>query len=368
MARRKPAEVTGASMDSLMDTLTNVVGILIIILILVQLNVSMAMKKIISELPQVSVEELQKLKDEAVTKLADYEKLKVNIEKLREEAKKERTELAKLTPELDTLETTAKQTTMPLLDLGSLRKQIEEKTKAVEEEKKVSAALLAEQQRLKGLLDTTPIVAPPVDKVVRIPNSRPVPDNAKLERYLITGNQLFYVDMDGAKKVFLQDFQNNRSRLENSRTKAADGSNKTIYDQEKVVKHFEQRRLSYRNFDLKVPYNKTSTRLSLQLVPRPGQGEPLEAAMQMTSRFQSDLRRFKTGNTVVWFHVARDAFEVYLRAREICDTQGLPAGWEAVNTPAYSEGISEFEVNRLEEPKPVDPNAINIGPPKKKLD
>lgn len=355
-------------MDSLMDTLTNVVGILIIILILVQLNVSMAMKKIISELPQVSVEELQKLKEDAVKQLADYEKLKVNIEKLREEAKKERTELAKLTPELDTLETTAKQTALPLLDLGTLRKQLEEKKKVVEEEKKQSAALLAEQQRLKGLLDTTPIVAPPVDKVVRIPNSRPVPENAKLERYLIATNQLFYIDMEGAKKVVLQDFQANRSRLEHSRAKAADGSSKIIYDQDKVVKHFEQRRLSYRNFDLKVPYNKASTRLSLQLVPRIGQGEPIDTATQMTSRFQSDLRRFKTGNTVVWFYVARDAFEVYLRARDICDTQALPAGWEAVYTPVYSEGIAEFEVNRLEEPKPPDPNAINIAPPKKKLD
>ena len=70
----------------------------------------------------------------------------------------------------------------------------------------------------------------------------------------------------------------------------------------------------------------------------------------------------------MWFHVARDSYEAYLRAREICDTIGVPAGWEPAPSAAYAEAIAEIKVNRFEEPKPVDPTAIQIAPPKKKLD
>lgn len=355
-------------MDSLMDTLTNVVGILIIILILVQINVSQALKKIVSELPPISVEEHQKLTQQAAAQTVEHERLKALMQTVVAETEQKRNELAKVTPELAALETSAKQSAVPMLDFETLRKQIEEKRKLLEARKTEASAMLAEQQRLKGLLDTTPAVAAPAGKVVRIPNSRPVPEKAKMERYLITAGQLFYLDAEAAQKLVLTELQSTRDRLERERTKAADGSRKIIYDQEKVVKHFEQRRLSYRNLDVRVPYNKPWTRLNMQLVPRPGQGEPIEAAAQLTSRFQNDLRRFKTGNTVVWFHVARDGFDTYLRARDLCDAIGVPAGWEAVNTPVYHQALAEMEVNRLEEPKPADPNQIQIQPPTKKLD
>ena len=362
------AAASGASMDSLMDTLTNVVGILIIVLIMVQISVSQAMKKIVSSLPAVSVEEAQQIQQESQQVMEEHKKLQEQVAQVRPEQERTQEKLKQVKPELEALEMTAKQTALPLLDVESLQKQLDDKKKTLAERKTAMDALLAEQQRLKGLLETTPVVTPPAAKVVRIPNSRPIPEKAKLERYFITGGQLYYVDMENAMKLVQTELNAAKSRLERERTKAADGSRKTIYDQEKVVKHFEQRRLALRNLDIVVPANKTSTRLVAQLVPRPGQGEPLAAAAQMTSRFQTDLRRYRNTNTVVWFHVARDSFETYLRAREITDALGIPAGWEAVNTPAYAEPIPDLEVNRLEEPKPVDPNALRIDAPKKKLD
>ncbi|MEQ1860401.1 MAG: hypothetical protein ABMA13_10735 [Chthoniobacteraceae bacterium] len=371
MARRKSGGAAGVNLDSLMDTLTNVVGILIIILILVQINVSQALKKIVSELPPVSIEELQEIKEEAKKQEIEHEKLKQSISRIVAQEAKDKTELAKLEPQLKVAETTAAQTKTPLLDLDSLRKQIEDRKKQLDVQKKAVDTALAEQQRLKAVLDTTPVVAPPAAKIVRIPNSRPLPEKAKLERYLVSGGQLFYLDIDAAMKLVLADFQQAKSRLEKERTKDAKGATKIIYDQEKVAKHFEQRRLSLRNLDIKIVVSKTSTRAVLQLHPRAGQGEPLAAAMQITSRFQNDLRRYKGTASVVWFHVARDSFEHYLRAREICDQQGVGAGWEVASTPLYAEGITEFDVNRLAEPPPAPvpaPGVPVIAAPKKKLD
>lgn len=368
MARRKSEQAQGASMDSLMDTLTNVVGILIIILILVQINVSQQLKKIISELPPATAEEVQKLQEQAKKLATDQDTLKDQVEQMKEQIEKDKAELKKLTPELAALETREKASAVPMLDVDTLQKKLDEQKKLLEKKKPEMAALLDEQQRLKAVLDTTPVVTGPATKVVRIPNSRPIPEKANIERYLITGGQLFYLDMEQAKKLVLADFNSAKQRLEREKVKGADGSRKTIYDHEKIVQHFTQRRLSLRNLDIKVPLNKTATRMQVQLLPKPGLGEPIQAAAQITSRFANDLRRFKGTNSVVWLHVARDDFETYLRARDICDALAVPVGWDAVNTPAYAESIPDIEVNRLEEPKPVDPNALIIAPPKKKLD
>ena len=71
MSRRKNP-LYSTNLDALMDTLTNVVGILIILLIMVQVGVGQSLKKIISELPQVSEEQLQIIREDAAEQLAKY--------------------------------------------------------------------------------------------------------------------------------------------------------------------------------------------------------------------------------------------------------------------------------------------------------
>ena len=79
--RRNP--LFNSNLDALMDTLTNVVCILIIILILMQVGVGQSLKKIVSELPQVSQEELEKMRSEAEEQRGKHDQLKDLIEKRR---------------------------------------------------------------------------------------------------------------------------------------------------------------------------------------------------------------------------------------------------------------------------------------------
>src|SRR5687768_6631726 len=99
MARRK-SDLSGGNLDALMDTLTNVVGILIIILIMAQVCVGQALKKIVSDLPEVSVEELQEIRDEAAEQLAQHERLKETIDNQRRRTDEDRKALAVLNPQL----------------------------------------------------------------------------------------------------------------------------------------------------------------------------------------------------------------------------------------------------------------------------
>src|SRR5687768_15739986 len=106
MARRK-SSISGGNLDALMDTLTNVVGILIIILILVQVSVGQALRKIVSELPEVTIEQLEQIRADAADQLAEHQKLKELIEAQQRRGEADRQELAKLNPQLTTLETAA---------------------------------------------------------------------------------------------------------------------------------------------------------------------------------------------------------------------------------------------------------------------
>jgi len=390
MRRRRNALFT-SNLDALMDTVTNVVGILIVILILMQVGLGQSLKKVISELPRVSPEELERIREDAADQRAKHAQLQELLEKQQLRTAAERNELARLNPALTTLETTAERSTVPILDLASIRGKNLDNARELDQLRKQIAELLSEQQRLKAALDTTPVAAPPADKIVRIPNSRPLAETAKIERYLVTTGQIYGYDPEGAKKLLLQEFQNARGRLEKEKIKNPDGTTQIIYDQEKVVKFFEQKQLMLHGMEVRVPYNQTGTRLTMELAPKPGAGESIETATQFASRFQNDLRRLKMANTIVWFNVTRGAFDTYLQAREVCEAVGAAAGWELINAATYTEPITEFDVHRMIEPPPPrtpppgtprpvvatpppgprpppPPAPIRIDPPKKKLD
>ena len=61
MARRRKNSGAMGSLDSLLDTMTNVVGVLIVVLIVTQVNVSSAAKRIRANLPEVTVSMMVRL-------------------------------------------------------------------------------------------------------------------------------------------------------------------------------------------------------------------------------------------------------------------------------------------------------------------
>jgi hypothetical protein len=369
MARRKKSDAGGMNLDSLMDTLTNVVGVLIIILILVEINVSRAVKKIISELPPITIEEHAKLKEtvqEKIKVLEDLKTAQTDAKQINEQLEKANAEFAMLNE--------GKPRDVKLVDVDTLKKQLDTKEKDLAAKKAEMAKLLAEQERLQALLASTPApvpVAPVPSKVVRIPNSRPVPDKAKFARVIVSAGQLFVLDLDAAERLVMSEFNRAKHTLEASRAKDAKGKTVVTYDQDKVVKYFAQRTMALSNVTITVPYNKTSTRLVMKLTAKPGTGEPVEIASRLTSRTYAMLRQARGGNTVVWFQVARDSFETYIRAREIVDAIGVPAGWDVASEPAYAVVLTDFTVTQMEKPPeapPPDPTKPVIPPPKKTLD
>lgn len=189
---------------ALMDTMTNVVGVLIIVLVMVGLSVSNVVKTVLSDLPPVTKEELAEIRENAksLPKLPTPEQLE-------EQKKKAETDLKKILEDLKTVDVSDLESKMKAMDLDEYKKQLELRKKEREAQKAATDKLQAEVERLKALLDQTPVYQPPPPKYVRLPNPRPYPEKPNETRVLVakqgvlTFNQPKFVQpiLDGMEKV-----------------------------------------------------------------------------------------------------------------------------------------------------------------------
>jgi hypothetical protein len=204
MAKRKPHEEQELPFVALMDTMTNVVGVLIIVLVMVGLSVASAVKKVLSDLPPVTKEELQKIQEQ-VKQLPE----KIDPQKVEEQKKQAETELKRVIEELKTVDTADLQSKMKFMDLEAFQKQLDQRKKDREASKAETDKILAELERLKALLDQTPVFQPPPPTYVRLPNPRPYPEKPNETRILVAKqgvlsfNQAKFLQpiLDGMEKV-----------------------------------------------------------------------------------------------------------------------------------------------------------------------
>lgn len=381
MAKRRADGGEGLNLDSLMDTVTNVVGVLMIVLIMVSLNIATSINKILSELPPVDVAELNRLKQEVkeTAPKEDPVKLEDEIKKLDEVVKKQ-------TDELKTLDLSATKQNIKMVDLDGLRKQLEERKKVRDDSKVEADKLLVEVERLKKLLDETPVYVPPPATVVKLPNPREIPENATMQRFIVTGGKVYYLNDAEFMKYVVQEIEKNQKNLVFGEVPVKDSFGnpvmekvrgkdvpkmKTVFDQKKIVQHFVNLRLPVRDLKMELVEAPNSSRMPMRLTPNPQGGESIEQFKNPASTYQRAVRKFKSEpNTVMWFYVFKDSVEAFLAARDYADSEGVPVVWELYGNPYYQKNVAEFEVN-FTPPKPQPPpppGAVRIAAPKMTAD
>jgi hypothetical protein len=366
MARKKNNNEQGVSMDSLMDALTNVVAVLIVILILLQTDVQQAVEKLLNDLKPASQEEIQAAQKQK-QQLLDQVKKQEDLLKAPEPTPQE---LGKMDADLSLLEKSIQMKQSALLELDLLQKKIELHKKEESEERKKTDAILAEINRIKALLDQTPIPKAPQPTVVSIPNSRDIPESAVLFYVYTHKDQIHLVDPTQAKKIVMGEFSSNERNLFRELRKIPKKADVRVYDQEKIVKFFAAKNLKLRNQALSVPYNKPWTKLFVRINFDPSKGDATLADCELPQgRFHNVCNYIKqTPRCVVIFKVHPNSFATYIKAREIADKLNIPCGWEVDNNNVYDQGL-DFEVNRLEQPPPPKPATTPpVAAPKRKLD
>ena len=385
MARRKHQEEE-LPFVALMDTMTNVVGVLIIVLVLIGIGLARSVNKVLSDLPPVTPEQHAELKKivENSTPKNDPKKVAEETAKLHEEAKK-------ADEQLKTMDVTKDTQKVKIVDLDELKKQLAERQKARDAKKGDLDKLLAEVDKLKAQLDKTPVpvVAPTGPAtVVKLPNPRPMPANADIMHFLIVGGRISFINDDEIEKLVEQELRNHETTLVLTRetVKGPDGKplmvkdklgrvapqRKITYDAKKLAEHFSKARLNTRGYKLEIVPVATSPRVPVRITPTSDGGETVEQAKKLISNFQTLLKQFKANpKAVVWFHVFKDSIQTYLEARELVDQAGVAAGWDIYGNPFYVQNLPpQYLVNYTPAP-PAAPGAtpaVIIAPPKQTLD
>ena len=368
MARKRITNAEGASMDSLMDTLTNVVGILVIVLILAQLNASRQVKRILSDLPPATEAELRQVQAGLQASQKELELTEAEVKSRRAQASVTAANQAAARAEAERLRGELKRARQNEPDLQSLLASLRDQERKLQDTRKAVDGLMAEREKLEAQLASTPENKGPGPKMVRIPAAKPLPENGRIERFFVTRNRVHYLENLQAVAAIEREIVQARRELERDVIRDKGKPPRVIYDQQKIVDRFASRAPKPRDVEVSVPANRPWTRLYVLFKPRVDAGEDGEKAGLATSRFQNLLRGFG-GNTIVYFHVTPDSFETYLALREWVERRNLSAGWDIQSRAEFRHTMQEIEVNRLEEPpKPVPSASPSIPAPKKTLD
>ncbi len=327
MARRKKGNA-GGSLDSLLDTMTNVVGILVIVLVVTQLGVGDAVNRIGNNIeinPQTAVDaeraakqrsdlegELAQLKGngsgsssiDLPTQIAAENTRRQNILNRREQQQAQR--------------------------LKEAEKLEDEQIKRIAELEKQERDLQNQLASLKNRLQNTkpPEVLPP--RIVNLPNPRKATPGAKPINFICRDGVIMPVNIEAA-----QDRANKwtsayitKNRLDRDKKKGIDcdklfrAFNRQTFRSHSFALHLEQR-----NDYAYVVFRRRGTA-----------GETVQEIKDADSDFQQAIGKLNQNQHYLRFLVWTDSYETYLTARRIANKYRLPAGWQPIG------GESEYQV------------------------
>jgi hypothetical protein len=210
MAKKSSLGESELNLDSLMDAVTNVVGVLMIVFVIMALNTARTLQKILTDLPAVTKEEHQQM----VEKIKVLPPPPADPKKLEEDKKIVENKLKIAIEQLKTVDTADIASKMKFMDLDAFRKQLEDAKKLRELQKVEVDKLLTELERLKAMLDQTPIYQPPPATFVRLPNPRPFPEKANETRVLVAKQGTLFFNQPEFTKPILEGLEKVKAQFE----------------------------------------------------------------------------------------------------------------------------------------------------------
>jgi len=358
-------------LDSLLDTMTNVVGILVLVLIVTQMSVAEVVTRITTEnkVDEESVAELNQQLEIERTELRDLEKILVNPidideEKLRQELqlnkdllarkkellaekKKEKNEFA---IKIQKDEELAKKNQKMVADNEAKRKELET----------LISNSLEKKATLAAQLDKTPRVKAPADIKISIPNPRPAPPGSKQLMIICSGNRIYPVDIEAFRKDAELKAKTIVNRFNLNRDPA-----KGI-DPEKFTQQYEKLKNPTDYFDVEY-YVQGNRWPRFRLIPRENRGAIGKELVNPRSRLRRWFNGVDFNKYYARFYVLPDSFDVYVLARRFFSNNKILAGWdpqtENWTLTSHVPGGIELGPPR---PKPPPPPPGSKPPPKPK--
>ncbi len=321
---RRKSDSVGLNLDSLMDTLTNVVGILVIMLVVTQIGVKDTVQRIYANLPKVTEEDLKeaKLKAEWLRKI--WKELGGEKVITRDLLAQDESSFLRLKKLIEDLKTDLAEAQKTPLDLAEYKKDVQAKQKQAKELEKKIAAASAELARLKTLLAEIPKGKTVAPVQILLPNPRPALPKTTPVYFACKGGRLRPVDL--AKLRQIGETAVNLA----TKGKLVEGG----IDCKKVKKYFADNDIGDAFFRLKFQPIRGNPYVILE--QRENRGNNIEGMNEKNSFFKLLLsgqlpiggKRLNPTRNYLRFRVWSDSFDTYLHARSIARQFGYAAGWE----------------------------------------
>lgn len=326
------------SLDSLLDTMANVVGILVVLVAVTQMSLGDAVERIREQ----AGERAAATPDDLARVVGEREEIETRLETVRSQIERYAAAptaglvVADAGPLLDAYEALAGQS----VAAGDLPSDLE-----IENDRVAVARLEGEVREQTGERERLlAILAEPQAKaesrIIRLPDPRPVPEGLDRVFFLCRGAAVHVIDLDALEEALLGGIQDATGAFERQITLERD-------DFPWIVNHFAKESVGDQGyrwvFDSPDP-----TRFLAELVPTeavaPGDPEPSLGRGQ--TRFEARLDALDPRRQYVRFFVWPDSFDVYLTARRLAEDRGLRVGW----TEVRAERNLQFDVLRAARP------------------
>jgi RNAse (barnase) inhibitor barstar len=366
MARRRSiSSATGGNLDSMLDTLTNVVGILVIVLVAVQLSSQEAASRIAAAVEKIDPQEVQRLEEAAAEAKRAAEEKAAAIRAERQAVRNPRAELSKLEAELKIEEDLARQAAARA---AAAREQRQREQAEAEKAAAMAAAEVAKREearaaaakrlaKLEREYDSLPVPAALPAKQVRLPDPRPAPPDVKQLRVLCREGRIWIVDIDALREKAMRraDYVVRSQRLD------PDGD-RWIPDRQTFFEKFNEAPVKAGGFSMTLDAAANSS--LVRLVLNRGRGEEADDTIRGSGELARALRRVTPATHIVRFFVWPDSFEAYLKLREYTGRQGFAAGWEPTTADdEYFIGLGKYLVGEKPPPAPPPPPGTKPTPP-----
>ncbi len=326
--RPKRRESVG-SLDSLLDTMTNVVGILVILLAVTQLGVGDAVKRIRGAMIEVSAEEFEQLQvraaevDELLVEQADAGAAAIKEQKV------DSATLSTVNNLVAELNVAIARLSELQVEADETRALIAERQKQVDELQEKIVQTDQEVADLGEQLAGTQELEIPPDQVVRLPNPREVPKGWEEVLFMCRGGRIMPIDHDyllkRAHSAIARTSRARRTPIIRLGQGNEDKRKGVPVDCKILTEAFEERNIGNANFRIHIEVKGQTPQLLYKL--REDAGETAEEILDQRSKYRAQIRRIAR-NQYARFLVWPDSFEVYLAAREISEERNLAAGWE----------------------------------------
>ena len=298
MARRNQTNLDeSVNMDSMMDNMTNVVGTLLLVLIVVQLKIGMTANQIEESLANVKPEDIAAAKAQVAKTEADLKKHDVDEDTVDDMLKGKAADLRQFQASLE-------KQGIKFDDVAKLKSEVAEKRKAEEKVKKEMTALQLERDKLKAQLDNTPVVVgpPPVD--IRVPVAKPIPPGAEFFNASVLSNKVYMITDAVIRKRVMDEFEKSKFNLVFTNRTEANGQVTTVYNHKETRDLLMAAQISDEFMEPIFPLNEMADRIAMQIRPKAGGGETADQLDDNDSKFRSFLVKLRARpKAVMWFKV-----------------------------------------------------------------